>query len=227
MQIHVKVRLIAAAALAACCLCGGHARAGIISTSGQVDVLSTPPASLLNGHLQSNTTIFAFTERTDLTLSSALPVDVSTQGTYQKLSSLTPGTIAAGTMVDSYFLHSDPPNGNSTYNASLTFSSPILGIIVLSSSLSSTDSILGAPGTVYPSKDGTRGLEFGKTEDYVVWVSGDTVDVQFHTHSSIDEIRIITAASPVPEPTGLVLGASALGVLGLARVYQVRRRRVR
>ena len=132
---HLRFRLIAFGALAASWLWAGPATAGIISTTGQINVLPTPPASVVMGHLQSNANIFAFTEQTDLKLSGAVAVDITSPGTYNSNASLTPGSISAGTLVDSYFLHSDPVNNNTMYDASVTFSTPILGVVVLSTSL--------------------------------------------------------------------------------------------
>ena len=65
---------------------------------------------------------------------------------------LTPSTLSAGTPVDSYFLYSDPigqPHKLFPYVGTLTFSTPILGVMVQQSTLDSTDATDGAPGTAY------------------------------------------------------------------------------
>jgi hypothetical protein len=158
VRTHVRLGLFCVGALVASCLWARPATAGIVSTTGQVDLLSSPPASVKPGQLQSNTDIFAFTEQTDIKLSSAVNVDITSPGTYTTDASLTPGTISAGTSVASYFLHSDPQNNDSIYDGSVTFSTPILGVIVLSGTLSNSDVQLGATGTAYPIADTGRGL---------------------------------------------------------------------
>jgi hypothetical protein len=207
------------------CLWAGPATADLISTTGQIDVLSSPPASVQRGQLQSNTNIFAFNEQARLTLSTAVSVDITSPGTYTTVASLTPGTISAGTQVSSYFLHSDPVNNNAMFDGSVTFSTPILGVIVLSGTLSSSDAQLGATGTTYPTNDSGRGLELTAGQDFVTLSSNlRTLTVHFFTHDNVDEVRIITA---VPEPSSLVLAAGCgLLALAVARVFKVRGRRV-
>jgi len=166
------------------------------------------------GDLKSDTELFTFQESSSLTLSQSVRVDITSAGTYQCDSSLTPGTIPAGTEVDSYFLHSEPVHQPKVYVGSITFSTPILGVIVLDAGLDRTDALLGAPGTLYPTGNAGRGLELSPTEDYVS-LSSDlkTLSVHFTTHSDIDEVRILTAA--VPEPASLILAVPALVALPL------------
>src|SRR5687767_12336572 len=86
--------------------------AGIVSTTGSVDLIS-PPASVANAALESDTLIRLFVERTNFTLPQAAPLDVNEPGTYS------PGgpdfigsfTLAAGLLVDSYHLHFDAAGG--------------------------------------------------------------------------------------------------------------------
>jgi hypothetical protein len=200
------------------CFQAEAANAGIISTTGAIDVLASPPPSVKLGDLRSDTELFTFQESSNLTLSQDVSVDITTAGTYQSKSSLTPGTISAGTEVDSYFLHSNPVHQPQVYVGSITFSSPILGVIVLSAGLDKTDSLLGAPGTEYPTGNVGRGLELSPTEDYVT-LSSDlkTLSVHFTTHDDIDEVRILTAA--VPEPASLILAVPALLALPLLRRF--------
>jgi hypothetical protein len=213
-RIYATPALMYVGGLMAVCLWGGPAVAGIIGTTGQVDVLSSPPASVEPGHLQSNSDVFAFTEQTDLKLSTAVNVDITSPGTYSTDNSLTPGTIAAGTSVESYFLHADPQNNDSMFDGSLTFSTPILGVIVLSSTLSASDTQLGATGTVYDTGDSGRGLELTTGQDFVILSSNlETLTFHFFTHSNVDEVRILTA---VPEPSSLVLAGCGLVVVAVA-----------
>lgn len=225
MRAQVRQGLFSVGALVVSCLWAGPAMAGIISTTGQIDLLSSPPASVKIGKLQSNTDIFTFTEQTGVSLSKVLDVDITTPGTYMTVASLTPGTLSVGTPIESYFLHTDPPNNSSKYDGSVTFSTPILGVIVISRTLSNSDAELGASGTTYPTGDIGRGLELTSGQDFVT-LSSDlkTLTVHFFTHGNVDEVRIVTAA--VPEPRSLLLAGCGLVILAAASVCRVRGRRI-
>ena len=200
------------------CFRAETAKAGIISTTGDIDALASPPPSVQLGRRRSDTELFTFQESSNLTLSRNVRVDITSAGTYQSDSSLTPASISEGTVVDSYFLHSEPLNQPKVYTGSITFSTPVLGVIVLSAGLDSTDALLGAPGTLYPGGLLARGLELSPTEDFVT-LSSDlkTLSVQFTTHDAVDEVRILTAA--VPEPATLILAVPAILALPLLRRF--------
>jgi hypothetical protein len=202
-------------------LSAGSAVADIIGTTGAIDLLPSAPPSVKIGALQSNTQIFTFNEQQFLTLPSAISVDITAAGSYPP-NTLTPGTLAAGTQVESDFLHTDPKNNSSMYDGSVTFSTPILGVIVLSASLNATDSLLGAPGTLYQTGDSERGLELTSGQDSVM-VSSDlkTLTVHFFTHGNLDEVRVLTAVTP--EPSSIVI--AGCGALFLTLAARLRRRR--
>jgi hypothetical protein len=163
--------------------------------------------------------INTFAEHRDFTLATAVTVDDTAAGTFTNEASLVGGTIAAGTEVDSYFIHSDTASPPTTYEASVTFSTPILGVIVLSASLSATDDQLGATVTKYPGGDNGRGLELSRTQDFFT-LSADlkTLTLHFNTHDNVDEIRVLTAPTPVPEPAAAaLLGLGGIAALGAAR----------
>jgi hypothetical protein len=206
----------------------------LVSTAGQVAVLAVPPLNIAVGGLESNTTAYVFQENA-LTLASPVSTDISMPGTYLTVGSLTPGTIAAGTPVDVYMLESQPasaPFGGPsyrTYQGSLTFNEPILGIIVKTSGLRSTDTPLGYPGTIYPpmtstysgielNTPGCKGSKCGN-DAVILSANGETVNFDFVTNvSEVDEIRIITAATP--EPGGIAL--TLLGLLPLLALKSAR-----
>jgi hypothetical protein len=173
------------------------AGASVIAESGQA-VLAAPVSNTTQGDNESNTLIHFFAEQTGLTLPSALPVDITPPATfpadYQGVSQLTPGTLPAGTRVDSYFLYSDPigqPLIPVSYSATVTFSTPILGLIVTAGTLAATDAEVGAPGTTYSTNKDT-GLE---ASDQVELVGPDTLHLHFETFVDTDDVRVITAAS--------------------------------
>jgi hypothetical protein len=197
----------------------GTATADIIGTTGAIDIISPPP-SVKPGHLTSNTDIFTFQEQSRLSLPTSVAVDITSAGTYESVASLTPGTIAAGTLVQSYFLHTDTASGSQMYDGSVTFSTPILGVMVLSATLSNSDSTLGASGTTYPTGDSERGLELSADQDHVTLSSDlSTLTVHFFTHGNVDEVRILTAA-PVPEPSSLLV--AGCGVAAFAVAFRLR-----
>ena len=156
----------------------GVSGASVIAESGAIQFESPPPVvSATTG--QSNTAINFFTERTDAVLPTTTPIDI-TPGTsfptnYYGNTNLTPGTLAAGTAVDSYFMYSNPvgqPSNTYTYTATLTLSAPILGVIVTPNTLTETNANLGAPGTTYGTSAVGDGLE---TTDRVELVRASTI----------------------------------------------------
>jgi hypothetical protein len=136
-----------------------------------------------------------------------------------------PATILAGTAVDSYFLHSDPVSLVANFFGTVTFDREILGVILLAPRLNESDSVLGAPGTAYPTGELARGVEESSTELDAVTLSADrrTLTVALRTLGKADQLRVVTASSlvvpaaPTPEPTSVVMlvvgaGISALGL---------------
>jgi len=153
--------------------------------------------------LESNQSAFFFAERVSSVLPSAIAVDATLPGTYDSVGSLTLGTIPAGTVVDSFFLHADPfdPNNGVFYSGSVSFLNPILGVIALSGSLDQTDVILGAPGTLYPvaGSEPARGFELGSPDMFVISPDGKTLSFTTAASGADDQLRIVTAAS-LPQP---------------------------
>jgi hypothetical protein len=177
------------------------ANATITATGGQAVKIAAPP-SVAPGALESDTQIAGFDERQGVTLASAIAVDVTQPGHVHSNAELTPGTIPAGTRVNTHLLHADPvgnpaPAGSPVWNGSATFDTAIIGIVLLDGSLDNSDS-LGAAGTTYPTGYATRGLEFnGAVYDFVVSDDMKTITVGFAAHL-MDQVRVITAAPPPP-----------------------------
>jgi hypothetical protein len=177
--------------------------------------LVPPPLSVGTG---TGAESIVFAEQS-LVLSSPINVDISGPGTYNSLASLTPGTIAAGTDVSSFYLHSwnSTDMAGTVYSGSITFATPILGVEALSSSLPTTNSILGLPTTTYITSASAQGFEFGTQIDSLS-ISGDTLSFLNETFGAPDDLRIITAAAaaPTPEPSILLmLGTGLLALVGL------------
>jgi hypothetical protein len=145
---------------------------------------------------------------------------------------LTGGTIAAGTAVQSFFLTAQvatfPASGYRSYTGSITFDAPILGVEVVTTSLNNTDSLLGAPGTVYPAPSDTNsGLELNTPgcqqgppaatqcgdDEFSISADGHTLGFFMSTGQSEDQMRVILGVVKTPEP-----GSIGLAFLGLLLV---------
>ncbi len=171
----------------------GHYRGGggSVTLEGQVELIPSPQSSVFNT-LEDNKIVWMFQEREAYDLPSTIDVDISQPGRYTN-NRKTPGTVPAGTMVDCYFLHFDPIGGtNTTTNGQvITFTDEILGYVVHTPTLDSTDRILGSPGTVYSTGQGSRGFE--GVED--VEISDDGKSFIIHHYQSTfpgEEVRILT-----------------------------------
>lgn len=198
-----------------------HAESAGPSVSGNVEQIA-PPASVVLGALESNSFVRLFDERTTVLLNQNVSVDITQPSTVGNSSDLTPGIISANQLIDSHLLHADPVGGGPvTYQGSVTFDRPILGLLVQANTLTATDSVLGSLSTVYnPTID--RGFEWPSTTVVgdMVQLSPDfrTITFVLKATSQYDQIRVITAS--VPEPSSIVLG---LGCLGFAITVRCRR----
>ena len=178
--------------------------ASVTAISGDV-LVGPPPAVVPSANQSSNSFINFFTERTALTLPTSLGLDVTPGSTFPSgqitINNLNPSTLPAGTAIDSYFMCSNPvgrPHSLYRYVGTVSFSTPILGLIMTTGSLASTDATVGAPGTQYKIT-GADGLEAG---DMVQLVRPTTISVNFSTFAEVDCVRIITEASPTTSPGG-------------------------
>ncbi len=199
------------------------AQADIIGTEGadpvnnvEVKVWGPPPPPDVRhgglwGEYPENRWSWVFEENSDMMLPTDISVDITAPGNY-RYDPLTPGIVAAGTLVQSYLIHFDhdgPTRGSS--GGIVTFDSDILGVIVNPGYLDSTDALLGAPGTMYPGtmlgSEPYRGVEFeaGGNDDTVI-VSDDrrSIEVFFWVWGppetfgpDTDQVRVLTA---VPAP---------------------------
>jgi hypothetical protein len=210
------IRLLSASAL----LAVASAQAGIISVSGAALQIGSPGSVVPNAGFESFTHAAVFAERQNLMLAQPAHVDATTTGLFDSLSDLTPGTIAGGTWVSSYYLHADPVGASGTvytYVGSVSFDSDILGIAALNSELLSTN-LLGAAGTTYPGAGAVNGLDFPDgTDSFTVSSDRRTLSFRLAAWAGADALRVITEGNAVPEPGALGLASAALGALALTR----------
>ena len=166
-------------------LCGGASLAPI-------------PANIRQGDAESNT-LQVFRERLNHPLANAVPVDVTAVGLYSHPTDLPSPqpSIASGTVVNSYLLHSDPPghlSGRVHRAATIGFTSDVLGVQILSGTLTDTPAVdeVRSPTTAYPLA--TSGLELVASGlgDNVRIINSRTVSISFSTSVAIDEVRVIT-----------------------------------
>jgi prepilin-type N-terminal cleavage/methylation domain-containing protein/prepilin-type processing-associated H-X9-DG protein len=173
------------------------------SNSDNVMSVNKLPASLeLNASESPN--VMLYQERSGYKLPTPVAVDMSRPGRVGSPGYLSPTTLPAGTVVDSYIVHYDPPGTDgTTQNVKLAFGARIVGAICLTGHLRSSDPVLGAPGTAYDQIQSARGMEIG---DEVIELSSDmkvfTVN-RFIVTGVMEEARIITES-----------GASSYGVNG-------------
>ena len=166
---------------------------GSVELTGEVRLIPAPESSVFNSPgMEDNKIVWMFQEREAFDLPSSVKVDISTPGRYTG-NRTTPSTIAAGTVIDCYFLHFDPIGSqNTTTNGQvITFTDEILGFIVATNSQNAADPVLGNPGTVYSTGQGARGFE--GVEDVEISADGKSFIIH-HYHSTFpgEEVRIIT-----------------------------------
>ena len=159
-----------------------------------------PPASVLVNSLEDGANAKLFAERAQVQLVAPIAVDASRPGSYSLTQSLTPRTIAAGTIVNSYYLHADVTGTPASFRhmiGTITFSQPVLGVALGSINLNGSD-VLGMSKTAYP-KSG-REFDCGDSvhSDFIS-LSSDMKTIRFDLQVSpaSDDFRIITG-TPLP-----------------------------
>jgi hypothetical protein len=179
------------------------AHASVLGSCGTVSV-TAPPPSIVKGADASDNHIHAFAEQANLSLPSALGVDITPPASFPTLfdtaASLTPGNIPAGTAVDSFYVHTDTVNSAAvSFSATLTFSTDIVGLIVLDANLNASDGIVGLPTVTY-FQSKARGLEVLPHDDRVTMLSARSIQLNLFANTVTDDIRVITAAAGAAAP---------------------------
>lgn len=161
----------------------------IAGVSGDIS-LEPAPASAQFGAWESDATMRLFQERS-VTLSGALGVDIDSPGSYAVFSTLSAASIAPQTQVTSFLLHVDPVGSTwNRFTGAVTFSVPVLGLIVSTSQLAASDATLGAPGTTYEQQHGGRGLD-DKEDGISLSADRRQLTLSLGADIALDEMRIV------------------------------------
>jgi hypothetical protein len=145
----------------------------------------------------TSTDLHVFPEAQDVTLAPSVAVDLTHPGLYSTPSSLAGkrAVLNAGTRVSSYLIHGDLPVSHppERLTATVGFSSNIIGVQILSATLTATNvHQLRVPGVAYATK--FSGLELSPTGDgdSVRVINQRTIEVSFAIAGQIDDTRVIT-----------------------------------
>lgn len=133
------------------------------------------------------------------------------------------GIITAGTVVNSHMIFLNTPETDivtTDPDVQWIFDGIILGVMSDNYGVmeAATNSILGAPGTLYPGSFNDRGLELtGVNNPDSYTVSGNSIIITMSVNEPGDWIRVITAPVPVPG-SFLLLGSAMIGFAGFRRL---------
>ncbi len=167
------------------------------STAASADVLGhlsenqitfpSPPADVRLGAHEDDANVFVFHE-SDFTVSGGFAVDHAAVGLVDAVAELATTALVDGQQASSYHVHLDSVgSGGADVTASITFSTEILGVLVRDASLTSTNSSLGAPGTMY-GPDG--GLELSP-DSFEISADRRTLTLRMNVSIGVDRLRVI------------------------------------
>ena len=190
-----------------------------ISWTGAVSP-ATAPSSLVQGQFESSTDIRLIWEQQNIVLTEDLTVNLSEPGNYNRYTfNSTPAIIRAGTMVSSYLLHFDPVGITmGTLTGSVSFDTPILGVMVQDPTLNASTPVVGVNGTTYPAYSPLSGAD-----TLSLTLTMDTVSVLLCSDYHVDHVRIITQV-PDAASTGFLVSCALFGLGGVR--WLIRRRRI-
>lgn len=223
-------------ALLACCgglWLTGTSMGGIHLLAGPGTLVINPASMFYTADAYESPPPFFWTERTNHTLTADLVVSILPPVTFPNLSIAHSNdnslTIANGTIVDSYYIHFDPVGGTTV--ATFSFDAPILGLVTNARDSAPNDHFMMSDYLIDPAVPGAnlpaghydlRGIEPSINSDFIRWLNPFTIEVHLGASSPGDQIRIVTAFEPVPEPSAVL--ALGLASLGLVAVRKKRRR---
>jgi len=202
------------------------AQADIVAVAGDISEIGPPPSIQLND-LESGAAGFIFQERSAYQLQFNTRVSIpGAVGVYDENADMNPMDLLAGSTVNSYLLHFDTDFGSPRFQGTVEFSRQIVGVMLLPFALDNSDFELGAPGSLYPTgASSRRGLDFDDFTplDRFEVLDDRTIAFDFTTSNAVDQIRVVTTATAVPEPGAMsVILILSFGILHRMKTRQNR-----
>jgi hypothetical protein len=205
----------------------GGARGNPVTT---VDIvkLDPPPTLVANNAIESQN-LLAFNERQNIILSQDVWLysvfDTSVSDQIYDLSISDPDIfVPTGTRVSSHFIFLDPvPVIQTSWRGEVTFDQKILGIIADERGefgFIETNELFGLENTAYS----LRGRRLDGTQDLVSFEK-NVLSFDVTTVQGMDPIRVITLATPVPEPLTILGTGTALGIAPLLKKAHSRKQK--
>lgn len=197
-----------------------------IVLSGATELVSPPTGtSLANGNYSNNSAIRIFKEKQNYILAGPLAANW-TGGTLNRDKSST--EMAQGLVLNSHFIHFDHNLNRAGLSGQVRFDGMILGLIWEDNALIASD-FLGLEGIAYPNSNG-RGFwgnnrDEINSNDFLDLTDPYTIDFTMLAGGSyVDQLRVVTAPVPAPEPSTLMLATLGAGILGFCSWRRGRRK---
>lgn len=181
---------------------------GISHVTGEIQYLSSPPASVRAGRLHSDETLYLFAERSDVVIPKPLKVISPDMRMITCFTPVKEIELAAGTRCRSILIHSDLDQETGPLTGTIRFDRPVLGLIISTRGLQDSDAFAGAPLTEYPTEKDvsepgilSRGTaspwKSSKEENDSISIHEDGLGVTVTMQApgrNIDQIRILLQA---------------------------------
>lgn len=151
------------------------------------------PPDITFGEVVADGRAFLFREKQGVGLTGDLLLQITKPGIYAYGATPTPDTLRAGRSINSWFLHTDTESGGKV-EGSFTLPNPIIGLIVDSRELNSTDEIFARSETTYDTSD-LRGSILDLQDNDQIVISDDALTITFSldTSGGGDTFRILTS----------------------------------
>jgi hypothetical protein len=178
----------------------GPASAAVNGHCGDVVTGTLRPGFNLREGKTTSLHLQVLPERQNVALGSSMAVDFTHAGLYstpQSLPSPQPA-VASGTRLNSYLIHADLPTGHAPFrfNATIGFSSNIVGIQVLSGTLDEASAgQVQIAGVTYPTTFSGLELAANGHGDFVRQLNSRTLEVSFAVAGEVDDTRVLTAGT--------------------------------
>ncbi|WP_193214787.1 sulfatase-like hydrolase/transferase [Luteolibacter marinus] len=197
---------------------------GIRYVSGEVVILDPPPASVRAGDSERHAAIQLIPEKGGVTLAAPVEVDHLVGGPVSLSGNAgTAGTLPTGVPLNSFLLHADLPDDapQVILTTTITFDAPIVGLAYrtetapasgFANRLEETDAAFGLDGMLFESESLSpdsalrRSVDGEVADEISISPDGMTLTATFRLLGSspkvIDDLRVITRATPVAAPAG-------------------------